>query len=263
MSTDLESQIRHYARDLADAAEAAVAEPAIAQLTTGDQRHKVRRPGIATGLTYALAAAVIVTLVVGGAALLLLDRRGDDVAASVEWCHADWTGVTFAPRDDCPEPSTRGERAIAAIVAVMEPDNFAGLWHENDDLVVGYVGSAPDLELLPGVSRLVERTMTLAEMEQLAAERNENEDIGSQWRVNVAQGTVEKISREPSFFGDSIQTWEWCSTAVPHWLEVGATDPDFYSFNDAGTRYLLCVNEGTGEWETWELSPGDAKPYVP
>jgi len=193
-------------------------------------------------------------------------------AAAAEWCLAEWTGVTMAPptsvaagtEPSCGEPGTDTEQALAAVVQVMSPETFAGLWIENgQDIVIGYVGEPPALADLPGVATLVEREMSLAEMNQLAADRSADEEVGFRWEVDIATGTVVRNELRAIFVGDLIQDPTNCDTAIQRWLDEGASDPDFYiHLDNDGTAYWLvqCLDEDTGEQVIWRVTPDGAEP---
>ena len=96
----------------------------------------------------------------------------------------------------CLEASERADLARSAALEVLGTARFAGLWFEDDGatLVLGYLGEQPSFEDIPGVDRMEERTMSLAELEELARVNNEAEgDSGYHWRIDVAAGNVYRI----------------------------------------------------------------------
>lgn len=144
----------------------------------------------------------------------------------------------------------------------MSPETFAGLWIENgQDIHVGYVGDPPSLADLDGVTTLVEREMSLAEMNQIAADRNSDEEAGYRWEVDIATGTVVRNELRAIFVGDLIQDPTACTSAIPRWLDEGASDPDFYiHVDDDETPYWLvqCLDDDTGEQVIWRVTPDGA-----
>ena len=150
-------------------------------------------------LRYAAAAFVGILAVIGGAALFKAASHSDSTSTPVATPTTDCNVATtvgpdgFAP--PCPDPRSRSEVARAAALDLLGEEGFAGLWNEpgGSELVLGYVGDPPSLADLPGVDRLAERELSLAELEAVAAERNEAQLGGLFWRVDVRRGVVEGI----------------------------------------------------------------------
>ena len=208
MSREIEVQIREYAQFL---------DEAFAPEATGQPQQQVvsYQPDRATprwrlpGWAIAAVAALAIVVSIGGVVLLFGGDQSDDVAPGGLtdddscWLYDQRPGdhvvftvaPTTGPRADCPEPEGRWEIAWVAMLSVLDEDHFAGMWWENDmqDLVVAYVGQAPNLDDLPGVTRLVERDKSLKELDALARERNNAAatDVDRCWRVDYQTGTLQ------------------------------------------------------------------------
>ena len=173
------------------------------------QSHRAEA-GVGIGLRYAAIVALALVITIGGATMLLSDRSSSPASetGSLGIDQGDdcfGTATTLDPDGSappCQPPSSRDGVARLAAIELLGPDRFAGIWYETGGtvLVVGFVGEEPSLEDMPGVDRVIEREMSLVQMEALAAERNASQMGGLFWRVNVVDGVVEGIpdNRDPA-----------------------------------------------------------------
>jgi hypothetical protein len=218
-------------------------------------------------IALAIGAAVSLLLVAGPVLLLGRDDPQSSPASTVrEEPNCQWASTTVTITEGaavCPAPETAEERILAAAYATLGSERFAGLWYDADtnDLVLGYVGAAPDRALLPDIDEFIERDHSLADMEAEAAARNaeDGEDSGHWWMVDVSQGTVVSIDISEEYAGQSIRAREACSTAVARWSEAVANKslPEYFAAawqrGSIEVLYLECRDDVTGEWTEWHV----------
>ncbi len=198
----LEEQIRTYTEAVADEVVPVTAHEPVAAAPPSKPSLVERRGG----WLIAAVAATAVILAIGTVAALVRGVQ-DTPAGSVSECTSETTTTDLSGQPTpCPPPSDEADIARAAALSLLGDDGFAGLWYSDDGqtLNLGYVGEEPPLELLPGVDNLVERTITLAELERMLDENNAAEgDSGFIWRLRIESGTIERvpIGEERPFFG--------------------------------------------------------------
>jgi hypothetical protein len=197
MRKSLEEQLRTYTEWYVDSLEpldSAAAPRAVAM--TEVRTSSRRRPWV-----YALVSAAAAFVLIGGVGVIAARERANNETGPSATSGTCTETTTSADGEivPCRPPTERDEIARQTAIELLGSERFAGLWFEDDGttLVLGYVGEPPPLaEDFPTVDRMVQRDSSLADLEELAQQRNEAEgDSGYHWRIDIPEGTVYRVER--------------------------------------------------------------------
>ena len=190
MKRDIASQLRDYA-DAYDSLIEPVSHEPISLNRVAHRSPRRFHPAAVFTVTAATLA-----LAIGAIALIATSETAPEVIAVSLRAPAECFAATTTSPDSqspCPPPDSEVDQAVLNAMQILGIDGFGGAWLEEDgtELVVAVVDSDITAADLSGVTRVIQRDVSLHNLEEEAAVRTAAEaDNSFVWIVDVPSGSL-------------------------------------------------------------------------